>query len=53
MTEGKSFQQITEEFAEIVIAKFCIGEGRKISKVTEKMASHRRRSAGCCATLTC
>ena len=38
MTGGKSFQQITEEFAEIVIPKVWMREGRKISKVAEKMA---------------
>ena len=38
MTGGKSFQQITEEFAEIVIPKVWVREGRKISKVAEKMA---------------
>lgn len=34
----KSFQQVTEEFAEIVIPKVWMREGRKISKVAEKLS---------------
>jgi hypothetical protein len=38
LTGNKSFQQITEEFAEIVIPKVWIREDRKISKVAEKLS---------------
>ena len=34
----KTFQQVTEEFAEIVIPKVWMREGRKISKVAEKLS---------------
>ena len=34
----KTFQQATEEFAEIVIPKVWLREGRKISKVAEKLS---------------
>jgi tetratricopeptide (TPR) repeat protein len=34
----KSFQQITEEFAQIVIPKVWEREGRKVSRVAEKLA---------------
>ncbi len=33
MLDGKTFQQVTEEFAEIVIPKVWLREGRKISRV--------------------
>jgi len=33
--EGKTFQQVTEEFAEIVIPRVWLREGRKISRVAE------------------
>lgn len=33
LLEGKTFQQVTEEFAEIVIPKVWMREGRKISRV--------------------
>jgi tetratricopeptide (TPR) repeat protein len=35
---AKSFQQITEEFAQIVIPKVWEREGRKVSRVAEKLA---------------
>jgi len=35
MVGEKTFQQITEEFAEIVIPKVWLREGRKISRVAE------------------
>lgn len=35
---GKSFQQITEEFAEIVIPKVWMREDRKISRVAESLS---------------
>lgn len=38
LTGDKTFQQITEEFAEIVIPKVWVREGRNISKVTKKLA---------------
>lgn len=34
----KTFQQVTEEFAEIVIPKVWMREGRKISRVAEKLS---------------
>ena len=34
----KTFLQVTEEFAEIVIPKVWLREGRKISKVAEKLS---------------
>jgi DNA-binding NtrC family response regulator len=36
--ENTSFQQMTEEFARIVIPKVWEREGRKISKVAEKLS---------------
>jgi tetratricopeptide (TPR) repeat protein len=36
--EGQTFQQITEEFARIVIPKVWEREGRKVSKVAEKLS---------------
>ena len=38
LTGRKTFQQVTEEFAEIVIPKVWIREGRKVSRVAEKLA---------------
>jgi hypothetical protein len=38
VTGDKTFQEITEEFAEIVIPKVWIREGRKISKVAAKLS---------------
>ena len=38
LTGDKTFQQITEEFAEIVIPKVWIRENRNISKVAEKLS---------------
>jgi tetratricopeptide (TPR) repeat protein len=38
LTGDKTFQQITEEFAEIVIPKVWMREDRKISKVAEKLS---------------
>jgi hypothetical protein len=35
---GKTFQQVTEEFAEIVIPKVWQREGRKISRVAESLS---------------
>jgi hypothetical protein len=35
MVGEKTFQQVTEEFAEIVIPKVWLREGRKISRVAE------------------
>jgi hypothetical protein len=35
---SKTFQQITEEFAEIVIPKVWVREGRKISRVAAKLS---------------
>ena len=35
---GKTFQRVTEEFAEIVIPKVWVREGKKISRVAEKLA---------------
>jgi DNA-binding NtrC family response regulator len=34
----KSFQQVTEEFAEIVIPKVWAREGKKISRVAERLS---------------
>ena len=39
----KSFQQITEEFAQIVIPKVWEREGRKVSRVAEKLAISRKK----------
>jgi hypothetical protein len=36
--EGQSFQQITEEFARIVIPRVWEREGRKVSRVAEKLS---------------
>jgi hypothetical protein len=38
VVEGQSFQQITEEFARIVIPRVWEREGRKVSKVAEKLS---------------
>jgi hypothetical protein len=38
MLGEKSFQQVTEEFAEIVIPKVWVREGRKISRVAQKLS---------------
>jgi tetratricopeptide (TPR) repeat protein len=38
IVEGQSFQQITEEFAQIVIPRVWEREGRKVSKVAEKLS---------------
>jgi tetratricopeptide (TPR) repeat protein len=38
LTGDKTFQQVTEEFAEIVIPKVWMREGRKISKVAAKLS---------------
>lgn len=38
MVGEKTFQQITEEFAEIVIPKVWLREGRKISRVAERLS---------------
>jgi tetratricopeptide (TPR) repeat protein len=38
LTGDKTFQQVTEEFAEIVIPKVWMREDRKISKVAEKLS---------------
>ena len=35
MVGGKTFQQVTEEFAEIVIPKVWLREDKKISRVAE------------------
>jgi tetratricopeptide (TPR) repeat protein len=38
LVSGKTFQQITEEFAEIVIPKVWLREDRKISRVAESLS---------------
>ncbi len=38
MVGDKTFQQVTEEFAEIVIPKVWLREGRKISRVAERLS---------------
>jgi DNA-binding NtrC family response regulator len=38
VVENKSFQQMTEEFARIVIPKVWEREGRKVSRVAEKLS---------------
>lgn len=38
LVEGQSFQQITEEFARIVIPRVWEREGRKVSRVAEKLS---------------
>jgi len=38
VVEDKSFQQMTEEFARIVIPKVWEREGRKVSRVAEKLS---------------
>ena len=38
IVEGKSFQQMTEEFARIVIPKVWEREGKKVSRVAEKLS---------------
>ncbi len=53
MVGDKSFQQVTEEFAEIVIPKVWIREGKRISRVAESLSISPKkvrrvlRSAGC------
>ena len=59
-TEGmlgdKTFQQVTEEFAEIVIPKVWMREGRKVSRVAQKLSVSPKkvrrilRNAGLLAT---
>jgi hypothetical protein len=38
MLGDKTFQQVTEEFAEIVIPKVWVREGRRISRVAQKLS---------------
>ena len=38
MLGNKTFQQVTEEFAEIVIPKVWMREGRKVSRVAQKLS---------------
>src|SRR5208282_5827267 len=38
MLGNKTFQQVTEEFAEIVIPKVWMREGRKISRVATRLS---------------
>ena len=38
MLGNKTFQQVTEEFAEIVIPKVWIREGRKVSRVAQRLS---------------
>ena len=38
VVENRSFQQMTEEFARIVIPKVWEQEGRKVSRVAEKLS---------------
>jgi hypothetical protein len=38
LTGDKTFQQVTEEFAEIVIPKVWIREDRKVSRVAKKLS---------------
>ena len=38
MVEGQSFQQLTEEFARIVIPRVWEREGRKVSRVADKLS---------------
>ena len=43
----KTFQQVTEEFAEIVIPKVWQREGKKVSKVSSRLSICRLREANC------
>jgi tetratricopeptide (TPR) repeat protein len=38
IVDGKTFQQVTEEFAELVIPKVWAREGRKIARVAEQLS---------------
>jgi hypothetical protein len=38
LVRGKSFQQVSEEFAAIVISRVWEREGRKVSRVAEKLS---------------
>jgi DNA-binding NtrC family response regulator len=38
LTDGKTFQQITEDFADVVIPKVWEQEDRKVSRVAEKLS---------------
>ena len=38
IVEGRSFQQMTEEFARLVIPRVWEREGRKVSRVAEKLS---------------
>ena len=38
MLGEKTFQQVTEEFAEIVIPKVWMREGRKVSRVAQRLS---------------
>jgi DNA-binding NtrC family response regulator len=38
ITGEKTFQEVTEEFAELVIPKVWIREGRKVSRVAERLS---------------
>jgi len=54
MLGDKAFQQIAEEFAEIVIPKVWIREGKKIARVAERLSISPKkvrrvlRNAGWC-----
>jgi len=56
MLGDKTFQQVTEEFAEIVIPKVWLREGRKVSRVAQKLSVSPKkvrrilRNAGLLAT---
>jgi hypothetical protein len=43
IVSNKTFQQVTEEFAEIVIPKVWLREHRKISRVAERPSCHLRK----------
>ena len=49
MVGGKTFQQVTEEFAEIVIPKVWLREDRKISRWRRASPSLPKKCAGSCA----
>jgi DNA-binding NtrC family response regulator len=38
MVHGKTFQQMTEEFARLIIPKVWEREGRKVSRVAEELS---------------
>ncbi len=38
LREKRPFQEVTEEFAELVIPKVWIREGRKVSRVAERLS---------------